>query len=164
MFLRYDKMCVTLLTELDDGRYVNVPAARRNDDRYVTFLQLDETTIGTWCFFATGRDNEPLFQGMTAQVSKHFRRNESVPYNVTRTDCLSVYVPQLIVPPLQVTIHDTFPRWSHMTTHIIRYISLRCSAPFANNWFALFWRWQCFCPLLDTCKRRVNIRNCLTPR
>ena len=34
MFLRYDKMCVTLLTERDDGRYVNV-------------LKLDETTIGT---------------------------------------------------------------------------------------------------------------------
>ena len=73
MFLRYDNMCVTLLTELDDGRYVNVPAIVRDDDRcvifpaterdvdryvkffcngqddnrYVTFLQLVETTIGT---------------------------------------------------------------------------------------------------------------------
>ena len=33
--------------ELDSGRYVNVPAIGRDDDRYVTFLQLDETTIDT---------------------------------------------------------------------------------------------------------------------
>ena len=37
MFLRYDKVCVTLLTERDGGRYVNV-------------LKLNETTIGTWHF------------------------------------------------------------------------------------------------------------------
>ena len=37
-------MRVTLLTELDDGRYVNVPATGRDDDRYVTFVQLHETT------------------------------------------------------------------------------------------------------------------------
>ena len=61
MFLRYDEMCVTLLAELDDGRYVNVfklnettigryvfiPVTGRDDDRYVTFLQLHETTIGS---------------------------------------------------------------------------------------------------------------------
>ena len=47
MFLRYDKMYVILLSELDDGRYVNVPAIGRYDDQYVTFQQLDETTIGT---------------------------------------------------------------------------------------------------------------------
>ena len=40
-------MYVTLLTELDDGRYVNVPATGRDDDRYVTFLPLHETTIGS---------------------------------------------------------------------------------------------------------------------
>ena len=53
-------MCVTLLTERDDGRYVNVPATgrdddryvtflaiARNDDRYVTFLQPNETTISS---------------------------------------------------------------------------------------------------------------------
>ena len=34
MFLRYNKMCVTFLTELDDGRYVNV-------------LKLSEGTIDT---------------------------------------------------------------------------------------------------------------------
>ena len=34
MFILYDKMCVILLTELDDGRYVNV-------------LKLSEATIGT---------------------------------------------------------------------------------------------------------------------
>ena len=38
-------MCVTLLTELDD--YVNVPATVRDGDRYVTFLELDKTAIGT---------------------------------------------------------------------------------------------------------------------
>ena len=47
MFLRYDKMCVTLLNEVDVGRYVNVPTTVRDDDWYVTFLQLDETTIGS---------------------------------------------------------------------------------------------------------------------
>ena len=31
-------------SELDDGRYVNVPATGRDDDRYVTFLV---TTIGS---------------------------------------------------------------------------------------------------------------------
>ena len=40
-------MCVTLLTERDDGPYVNVPATGRDDDRYVTFLQLYETPIGS---------------------------------------------------------------------------------------------------------------------
>ena len=44
MFLRY-KVCVTLFTERDDGRYVNVPATGRDDDRYVTILHLHETTI-----------------------------------------------------------------------------------------------------------------------
>ena len=34
-------------SELDDGRYVNVPATGRDDDRYVKFLQPDEMTIGT---------------------------------------------------------------------------------------------------------------------
>ena len=34
-------------SELDDGRYVNVLKAERNDDRYVTFLQLDEIMTGT---------------------------------------------------------------------------------------------------------------------
>ena len=46
MFVRYKKMYVTFLTELDDGRYVNVPATGRDDDVCVTFLQFDETTIG----------------------------------------------------------------------------------------------------------------------
>ena len=32
-------------SELDDCRYVNVPVTGRDDDRYVTFLQLNETTI-----------------------------------------------------------------------------------------------------------------------
>ena len=30
-------------SERDDGRYVNVPAIGRDNDRYVTFLQLPET-------------------------------------------------------------------------------------------------------------------------
>ena len=47
MFLRYNKMCVSLVTGRDDGRYVNVPAIGRDYDRYVTFLQLDKTTIDT---------------------------------------------------------------------------------------------------------------------
>ena len=32
--------------ELDDGRYVKVSATERDVDRYVTFLQLHEMTIG----------------------------------------------------------------------------------------------------------------------
>ena len=42
MYLNNDKTCLTLLTELDDGRYVNDPATGRNDDRYVIFLQLPD--------------------------------------------------------------------------------------------------------------------------
>ena len=61
MFLRYDKMCVTLLTELDDGRYVNVPATGRDDDRYVIFLQLHETTIGTRHFWNCTRRRSVIF-------------------------------------------------------------------------------------------------------
>ena len=64
MFLRYDKICVTLLTSAQD------------DDRCMTFLQLHETTIG-------------LSQEITAQVFKRFRRNESVSLNVTRTILIS---------------------------------------------------------------------------
>ena len=37
MYLRYDKMYVTLLAELDDGLYVNVPATAQADDRCVIF-------------------------------------------------------------------------------------------------------------------------------
>ena len=37
-------------TELDDGRYVTVPATGRDDDRAWFFLQLDKTTIDTWHF------------------------------------------------------------------------------------------------------------------
>ena len=59
MFLQYDKMRVILLTELNDGWYVNILATGRDNDRYViflatrpdddwcaTFLQLDETKVG----------------------------------------------------------------------------------------------------------------------
>ena len=31
-------MCVTLRTERDDGRYVNIPATEQDDDRNVIFL------------------------------------------------------------------------------------------------------------------------------
>ena len=40
-------MSITVPPERDDGRYVNVPATGRDDDRCVTFMQLDETAIGT---------------------------------------------------------------------------------------------------------------------
>ena len=50
MFLRYDKICVTLLTERDDGRYMNV-------------LKLNETTIDRYVFIPpTGRDNDRSIQ------------------------------------------------------------------------------------------------------
>ena len=64
MFLRYDKMCVTLLTELDDGRYVIFPATVRYDGRYVTFLQLDETTIGS----ISRNDRTTSFQIISAKL------------------------------------------------------------------------------------------------
>ena len=63
MFLRYDKMCATLLTELDDGRYVNVPTTGRDDDQYVTFLQLDETKIAT-----IPRNNRTSFQIISVKL------------------------------------------------------------------------------------------------
>ena len=47
-------------TERDEGRYVKIPA--------------------TWT-----RRRSALFQEITTQVSKPFRRNECVPSNVTRT-------------------------------------------------------------------------------
>ena len=47
-------------TERDYGRYVNIPATARDDDR------------------STPRNNRTT-------SSKHFRRNEGVPSNVTRT-------------------------------------------------------------------------------
>ena len=53
-------------SELDDGRYVNVPATGRDDDRYVTFLQPDEITIGTCHFCNCPRRESVLFPEMTA--------------------------------------------------------------------------------------------------
>ena len=63
MFLRYDKMCVTLLTKPDYGRYVNN-------------LQLGETTIGTWQFLqlhettidSIPRNNRTSFQIISAKL------------------------------------------------------------------------------------------------
>ena len=83
MFLRYDKMFVILFT------------SARDDDRYVTVLKSNETTTGSYVFiFGTAQDDiscnctrrrSVLSQEINAQqVFKHFRRNESVPSNVTR--------------------------------------------------------------------------------
>ena len=85
IFLRYDKMCDTLLT------------SARDDDRYETVVKLNETTTGRCVFIlGTARDDiscnstrrrSVLSQEITAQqIFKHFRRNKSVPSNFTRTD------------------------------------------------------------------------------
>ena len=63
MFLRYHKMCVTLLTERDDGRYLNVLATGRDGDRYVAHLQLHETTIASIL-----RNDRTSFQIISAKL------------------------------------------------------------------------------------------------
>ena len=77
MFLRYDKVCVTLLTELDDGRYVDAPATGRDDDRYV-FIP------------ATGRDddryvtrnNRTSFQIISAKLKCSVKRDANKHFDV----------------------------------------------------------------------------------
>ena len=86
MFLRYDKMCVTLFTELDVGRYVNNPATGRNDDRYMIFCNWTrrQSVRDIFCNCTRRRSFYP--KKWPHKFSDNFGEIWSVSTNVTRTE------------------------------------------------------------------------------